>query len=606
MAHSVSNVWNETWKASESARQSGGKPGAVWMLSFESSDVAQLGGLGPAVVNLAKSLARDADVSIFMPGHGRNNDARLREKLHLTEVSGFTSEGERREVDGSSYPYKIGIEEGHFEGISYFLVKGLDQNTSRWLDDRQIYDGEMTYQKMSLFARAMKGYLDFVLKGQPERRPHVIHAHDWHVVPAAVALKQTLTERRMNVPLVFTIHLLIGKELPWHFLSEDWCGIRDEPHYVGVDGTWRLATYTEVWDDLSGRNFERFGAREADFVTSVSKSYLGSDVLPFVGLDLEKKAGFIYNSCDWDERKIVQSILGEHGQRMGSLTSEPKRSAFRRYLLTKALGEAGITLAQKTGEPEVTESPSGLVSAGEPRNMEPFLDDGQLVLTTGRLDRQKGADVLFKAVPEVLEVLPSTKFLLLLVPAFDSGFADSMIQAAAEHRTNVRLVLGRVPEIYGLAHVSADVYAMPSRWEPFGITSLEAMVTGNPVVGTRVGGITETVLDVLDYGENGTGLLVPAEDHRQLARGLISFLMMMKIDEGVRTGAHQDAHRLLDLIPHDRVRELIAENPTTGSMIRENCRVRVERNFRPRSAVQKVIGIYDQASRISGDRLELA
>ncbi|MDA4118714.1 MAG: glycogen/starch synthase, partial [Thaumarchaeota archaeon] len=44
----------------------------LWMLSFESSDVAQVGGLGPAVANLAKALSEEYSVSIFMPSHGRH------------------------------------------------------------------------------------------------------------------------------------------------------------------------------------------------------------------------------------------------------------------------------------------------------------------------------------------------------------------------------------------------------------------------------------------------------------------------------------------------------------------------------------------------------
>lgn len=575
------------------------------MLSFESSDVAELGGLGPAVANLARSLRRGAEVCIFMPAHGRHHDPRLREKLHLGPVPGFASEGERRGDDGKSYPYKIGMEEGHLEGIRYFLVKGLDQSTSQWLDDWEIYDGELTYQKMSLFARGTREYLDFVLEGRSARSPDVIHAHDWHVVPAAVALKQALTARGRSVPLVFTIHLLLGKGSPWHYLSEDWCGIKDEPHYVRAEGAWRHATYREVWDDMSGGKFEKFGAREADFVTSVSEAYLRSDVLPFVGRDLGENGGFIYNSCNWDERKIIQNVLSEHGKRVKSLTAEPKRSDFRRYLLTRALGEAGTAAAQKEGARRDDESDPRSASAGESGSIEPFLDDGELVLTTGRLVRQKGVDVLLKAVPEVLEVLPSAKFLFLLVSAFDDELADSMAHGVTEYGKNVRLVLGRVPEIYRLAHISADVYAMPSRWEPFGITALEAMVTGNPVVGTRVGGITETVLDILENGEKGTGHLAPVEDHRELARGLISFAVMMKIDEDARTGGHQGAQRLLDLIPHDRVRELVAGDPKMGSAIRKNCRERVKTHFRPGNASQMAIGVYDKATRTARERTAL-
>src|SRR5450759_1855799 len=248
-------------------------PKRVWMLSFESSDVAQLGGLGSAVAGLAKALAKHHDVCIFMPSHGRHHDVRLGERLALKEVRRFTSQGGRRGADGIIYPYRIGMEEGHFEGIRYFLAKGLDQTTSQWLDNPQIYDGELTYQKMSLFALAMKEYLDFIVREHPERRPDVVHANDWHTVPAAVALKQVFMENSINVPLIFSIHLLSYKGLPWHYISEDWCGIKEEPHYVEMGGARRLVTYREEWDKLSLGMFERFGAYEADFVASVSESY---------------------------------------------------------------------------------------------------------------------------------------------------------------------------------------------------------------------------------------------------------------------------------------------------------------------------------------------
>ncbi len=573
------------------------RPKRLWMLSFESSDVAQLGGLGSAVASLAKALAKDLEVCLFMPSHGRHNDVRLREKLGLNALQGFVCDGARRGVDGSLYPYSIGMEEGHFEGIRYFLVKGLDQSTSRWLDDQQIYDGELTYQKMSLFARGVKDYLRFVLREHPERRPDVVHANDWHSVPAAVALKQVFVEESINVPLVFTIHLLSYKGLPWHYVSEDWCGIKDESHYVTVDGAKRLVTYREVWDNLSDRMFERFGGYEADFVSSVSESYLRADVIPFLGTGVGKKWGVIYNGCDWDEEKIVQRVREEQLQGMGApAATKPTRSDFRRYLLTRALGETETPAISEGKIREIVESLQG-------GKIRPFSDDGPLVLTTGRLDHQKGFDVLLKAVPEVLEVFPATKFLFLLVPLFNRELIYSTIHEATEHDKNVRVVLGRTSEMYGLAHISADAYAMPSRWEPFGITALEAMATGNPVVGTRVGGISETVLDILDHHRDGTGRLVPAEDHLELARGLICFLAMMKIEDDARRGVRQGRQRLIDSIPYETIRELVTRDPALGSAIRENCRMRVERHFRPNDAAQMAIRAYETAFRTSKNRI---
>ena len=83
------------------------------------------------------------------------------------------------------------------------------------------------------------------------------------------------------------------------------------------------------------------GAVEADFVASVSESYLRSDVMPFLGAGREEKSGFIYNSCDWERREDyperAQEEFAEDGRT--SKHRDPPESDFRRYLLTRALGE---------------------------------------------------------------------------------------------------------------------------------------------------------------------------------------------------------------------------------------------------------------------------
>ena len=70
------------------------------------------------------------------------------------------------------------------------------------------------------------------------------------MVPAGVALKQSLEENRVRVPLVFTIHLLGRVSLRWHYGSEAWCGIRDLQHDVkiGRKGVFTLG-YRQVWEE---------------------------------------------------------------------------------------------------------------------------------------------------------------------------------------------------------------------------------------------------------------------------------------------------------------------------------------------------------------------
>jgi glycosyltransferase involved in cell wall biosynthesis len=65
---------------------------------------------------------------------------------------------------------------------------------------------------------------------------------------------------------------------------------------------------------------------------------------------------------------------------------------------------------------------------------------------------------------------------------------------------------------------ACDVFTTTPWYEPFGITPLEAMACGTPVIGSNVGGIKSTVMD------GRTGFLVPPNDHASLGRRIIELL----------------------------------------------------------------------------------
>jgi starch synthase len=213
---------------------------------------------------------------------------------------------------------------------------------------------------------------------------------------------------------------------------------------------------------------------------------------------------------------------------------------------------------------------------------------------TGRLSPQKGVDLLLDAVPLVRSVIPETKFLLFLLPSNDSDLTKRTLEKAEKYPDNVRVILGRHPPIYLLSHLAADVYAMPSRSEPFGISALEAMITGNPIVGTRVGGITETVLDMSTNGESGTGILVAPENVPKLAESLVSLLTIMQLDEQSQKGK-EDRARLSRKIPLEPIARIAFKNRNLGSKLRENCRDRVLKKFRWTNAGQMALARYSAA-----------
>ena len=566
----------------------------VWMLSHECAGLAQAGGLGEAVAGLSKTLAADSklDVSVFLPSHGRHLDPRIREAYGLANLATFIAQGHRIGVNGLWYNYLAGMEQGSRDGVNFFLAKGLDSATSEQLDDPIIYDHETTFEKMSLLARTLGSYTEYLISmGRRSELPDLIHAHDWHMVPAGVLVKQRLQERGVIIPLVFTVHLLSGVTLPWHYASEDWCGIRDIPHSLRTAGK-RVSTlkYSQLWQNVCHNSLEKFGCYIADYVTSVSHTYLTNDVRNYVGDIIRGKSGHIYNGCDWDPASIESASITEfEGIKPSLADGAPKRWDLREYLLTKAIS--------KIGKESETEDLARLRDGSrkkEDGSTESFRSDGPLVLMTGRLSPQKGVDLLLEAVPLVRNVISEVKFLLFLLPSNDMDLTKATVAKAARYPDNVRIIFGKHTSVYLLSHLAADVYAMPSRSEPFGISALEAMVTGNPLVGTNVGGIAETVLDMSTNGESGTGILVPLGKITKFAESLVSLLTIMRLDERSQRG-EVDEPGVSRRIPLEPIARMVSKNRSLGSKLRENCRNRVMKNFRWTNAGQMALNRYSEA-----------
>ncbi|MFR9780760.1 glycosyltransferase [Micromonospora sp. MS34] len=220
---------------------------------------------------------------------------------------------------------------------------------------------------------------------------------------------------------------------------------------------------------------------------------------------------------------LTYHSLGTVGRRHQGTkdTSPPGRIGYER-----ALGRA-VDRVVVQSEDEVRE----LVRMGVPRsrmalvpsgvNQAVFRPDGPVaprdparprILTVGRMVERKGFLDVVRALPAV----PDAECVVIGGPPADQLPADSFarrLHALAEScgvADRVRL-LGAVPrEEMGRWYRSADVLVAAPWYEPFGLTPLEGMACGVPVVGTNVGGIADTVVDGL------TGDLVPPRDPRAL------------------------------------------------------------------------------------------
>ncbi|MEM3102099.1 MAG: glycogen/starch synthase [Candidatus Caldarchaeum sp.] len=502
----------------------------VWMLSFEYEGVVKAGGLGAAVARYCRALAaRGFSATVLIPSHGVRRQQRVE--------SGWS--GERRGVDGNTYPYSVGAETYIVDGVRVVSFRGLDQPTSRFLDSPEVY--REPAEKASLYTRAVMHWA-----AEQPRLPDVVHSNDWTTALAGMALKMFSSERGAATPWVHTIHLLSSPSFPWHYASEQWSGLRSVLHRVvsahGVYTTW----VSDAWDSVGG-NVDAFAALESDVLVSVSHGY-AEGVVSRLGFVPREKVCVVYNSTDWELSRVDSWVRSVYGT--GS------RSALRPLVLRSLL--------------------AGLKSA------EGSLDGcSLLVVSHGRLVWQKGFDTLLNALEHAD---PQVGVLILGLSSGDTAHEEYLKHLT--QRYFGRAVVAREPvspQLLQAVVYVANAAAVPSRYEPFGISSIEAQALGTPVVVSNVPGLSETVKN-MEVDERGTALLVNPDDPRNLGQALTSVAWLTEAVD-----ANQPA--LAGRAPLESVRRRFDRLRD----VRMNAASWVDENFRERNTGEMLLHCYAKA-----------
>ncbi|MDS9466763.1 glycosyltransferase family 4 protein [Paracoccus sp. MBLB3053] len=146
-----------------------------------------------------------------------------------------------------------------------------------------------------------------------------------------------------------------------------------------------------------------------------------------------------------------------------------------------------------------------------------FAPDDIVIGCFGRVRAQKGVDLLVEAALRLFPARPRARLIFTgRVTADNQKFTDDLKARIAAAGLSDRICfLGEVPWERVVENYQAiDLFAAPARWEGFGLTPLEAMACGVPVVAARVGAFETLIRD----GE--TGSLIPREDIDALTNAL--------------------------------------------------------------------------------------
>ena len=197
----------------------------------------------------------------------------------------------------------------------------------------------------------------------------------------------------------------------------------------------------------------------------------------------------------------------------------------------------------------------------------------ETVLFVGRIEQIKGIEVLLAAIGELLERRPDLRRRVCLVvvggeiePRTDGSEAEKLAELsrmveAHGIRQNVDLLGSLDQRELSLYYAAADVCAVPSLTESFGLVALEAMACGTPVVATRVGGLQTVVTPQ-------SGLLVPPGDATALGEAIARLLDDPELHTRLSAGARARAQaftwdRVADAV--ERVYDELADVGITRS-----------------------------------------
>ncbi len=277
-------------------------------------------------------------------------------------------------------------------------------------------------------------------------RPDVLHCNDWHTGPA-IALTH-LQESRPRT--VFTVHSLAHM------------GLFDRPTFE------RLGLPPHFWQDSSLEfynqcSFIKGGLVYADYITTVSPTYASEICESPGGMGLE---GLLRQ-----RRERLVGILNGIDNGVWNPAADP-------YL---EQGYTAETLSDKTRNKSALQASLGLAPDS----------DRPLVGLVGRLVEQKGLELILPVLGEIL----ASPVQLVVLGTGERRYEQQLRATAAANPRAMAVVLAYDESLAHRIEAAADIFLMPSLFEPCGLNQLYSLRYGTLPLVREVGGLADTVVD---------------------------------------------------------------------------------------------------------------
>lgn len=415
--------------------------------SAECAPFVKTGGLGDVAGSLPAALVRaGAEVIVMVPKYATIKDEYKSQMEHFSDF--YVSLGWRNEY--------CGLEKLEHDGVTYMFIDN-ERYFARDYPYGFFDDGE----RFAFFSKAITESLQHLPAGF---ECDILHCNDWQTALAPVFLREFYQGLPLydRVKTVFSIHNVAFQGQFSDTVMEDILGVAHIP-----------AAASQLRCDACSINYMLGALRYADAITTVSPTYANEIQTPEFGEGLD---GVLR-----ERSYALQGIL--NGIDVAGFDPATDKRIAANYTVEDRSGKA-VCKAKLQEE-------LGL----EVR------DDRPLMVMVTRLTRQKGMDLVMYALDRIL----SGGVQVAVLGTGDRDYEDGLRYFQDKYPGTMAARIEFDPALSQRMYAAADMFLMPSKFEPCGLSQIIAMRYGTLPIVRETGGLKDTVQPYNEFTGEGTG-----------------------------------------------------------------------------------------------------
>lgn len=415
--------------------------------SAECAPFVKTGGLGDVAGSLPAALVRaGAEVIVMVPKYATIKDEYKAQMEHFSDF--YVSLGWRNEY--------CGLEKLEHDGVTYMFIDN-ERYFARDYPYGFFDDGE----RFAFFSKAITESLQHLPAGF---ECDILHCNDWQTALAPVFLREFYQGLPLydRVKTVFSIHNVAFQGQFSDTVMEDILGVAHIP-----------AAASQLRCDACSINYMLGALHYADAITTVSPTYAGEIQTPEFGEGLD---GVLR-----ERSYALQGIL--NGIDVAAFDPATDKRIAANYTVDDRSGKA-VCKAKLQEE-------LGL----EVR------DDRPLMVMITRLTRQKGMDLVMYALDRIL----AGGVQVAVLGTGDRDYEDGLRYFQDKYPGTMAARIEFDPALSQRMYAAADMFLMPSKFEPCGLSQIIAMRYGTLPIVRETGGLKDTVVPYNEFTGEGTG-----------------------------------------------------------------------------------------------------